>query len=149
MSPGHIYHYFQSKEQIVSALIQQHVEKKQAELKAMVGMGSDPVESLIEVLTGRASEKMEPFWSTLMLEIVAESTRSPEVAGRLRQLAEDGREMLSDMLSDDVRVNDLNERLELLLALAQGLGMRSLVSSDCSSDKIRPLVREIVLTLFK
>lgn len=83
-----------------------------------------------------------------MLEIIAESTRNEEVAESVHALSDEGRKGLHEFTSDYSNVDDLNERVEIVLALAKGLGLQNLINSEIDREKIKSLVGEIVSTLF-
>jgi AcrR family transcriptional regulator len=82
MSPGLIYRYFDSKNAIILAIIEQQLEQARADIAAL-----EPDADLVPVLTrlftrwqGADCELMSP---ALMLEMTAEATRDPQIAQAL------------------------------------------------------------------
>ena len=149
MSAGHIYHYFNSKEDIIAALVRDHVDRKHAELKATIDKaGDNSRDVVIDLFAGKYAEATEPFWSTLMLEIVAESTRNPDIRETLRTAVCGGVDIIRDAVGGKPPPNDIDERIEILIGLFQGLAMRRLVGPDVDPEKMRALMREIITGLF-
>jgi TetR/AcrR family transcriptional regulator, repressor for uid operon len=80
MSPGHLYHYFDSKEAIIEALFELRLERE----AAIVGeLTLIPNADLIAALCGwldRRVKDVRAHGTSLGLEIRAESTRNPAIA---------------------------------------------------------------------
>lgn len=83
MSPGHIYHYFGSKESIIAAIVEQDVARVLT-LTAELRSARDVKEAMIERVAEGIAEYLDPRAAALRLEIVAEAARNPDVAQTLR-----------------------------------------------------------------
>lgn len=83
MSPGHIYHYFGSKEAIIAAIVEQDVARVLT-LTAELRSARDVREAMIERVAEGIAEHLDPQAAALRLEIVAEAARNPDVAQTLR-----------------------------------------------------------------
>ena len=100
MSPGHLYHYFDSKEAIIEALFELRLEQE----AAIVGeLTLTPNADLITALCGwldRRVKDVRAHGSSLGLEMRAESARNPAIA-KIASRADRGvRELLSHLVRE-------------------------------------------------
>jgi AcrR family transcriptional regulator len=100
MSPGHLYHYFDSKEAIIEALFELRLERAAA---TFVDLTLTPNVDLITTLCGwldRRIKDVRAHGSSIGLEIRAESARNPTVA-KIASRADRGvRELLSRLVRE-------------------------------------------------
>jgi len=98
ISPGHLYHYFASKEAIVGAIIEASLADKVARFERVV-RSDDLVGGIIaEIESVRAGAKNAGLKRQLMLEMVAEGGRNPTIAGMLAEHNRTVRELLAELL---------------------------------------------------
>ena len=84
MSPGHVYHYFDSKEQIIAEMVRAHSGEKREMVERFEAAGDKLVDHMVDNLEESIDSSTDPFWSALTLEMAAEATRNPEIAEVLR-----------------------------------------------------------------
>jgi TetR/AcrR family transcriptional regulator, repressor for uid operon len=100
MSPGHLYHYFDSKEAIIEALFELRLERE----AAIVGeLTLTPDVDLITTMCGWLDRRMKDVrahGSSLGLEMRAESARNPAVAKIASRADRGTRELLSQLLRE-------------------------------------------------
>lgn len=149
MSPGHIYHYFESKEQIIAEMIRAHFEEKKVTVERYREAGDRVVDIMIDNMKDSVAAKTDPFWSTLMLEIVAEATRNPEVAASIRSMDTDLKARVVSYLRDGVRKDDLESRLEIFVALMQGIGIRNILNPNLNKEAVTLILKDVVEVLFR
>lgn len=149
MSPGHIYHYFDSKEQIIAELVRAHVGEKQAMFDRFEQAGEQIVDELVECVEEGVDSNTEPFWSALMLEITAEATRNSEIAEVMRAVDAEIRARVVKSLGDGVCKADLDARLEVMVAIFQGMGIRNIVNPGLDKKAVVKVMREVVEALFR
>ena len=149
MSPGHIYHYFESKERIIAEMVRTHSEDKKCMLDQFEEAGDRVVDQLIENLESNVDSSTDPFWSALMLEITAEATRNPEIAATLRESDSEIKTRVLNCLKGGTDKQELEMRLEILVALFQGLGIRNIVNPNLDKALITKLMKDIVEVLFR
>lgn len=149
MSPGHIYHYFESKEQIIAEMVRAHAADKQCKFERFEEAGDRVVDEMLESLEESVDASPDPFWSALMLEMTAEATRNPEIAAMLRGTDAEMKARVVKCLGDGVIQDALDARLEVLIALIQGIGIRSILNPDLDKKAVLLLVRGIVDALFR
>ena len=149
MSPGHIYHYFESKERIIAEMVRSHAEDKKCMLNDYEAAGDRVVDMMIENLDSSVDSSTDPFWSALMLEITAEATRNPEIATMLRESDDEIKARVLECLMDGTDKQELETRLELLVALFQGLGIRNIINPELDKKLVAKLMKDIVELLFR
>jgi AcrR family transcriptional regulator len=132
MSPGLIYRYFDSKNAIILAIIEQQLEQSRADIAAL-----EPDADLVPLLTGLFTrwqrDDCELMSPALMLEMTAEATRDPQIA---RALADADRVTGADLdswLGKAARRNGnpasaraIEARSFLLRCLLGGLAIRAI-----------------------
>lgn len=149
MSPGHIYHYFESKEQIIAEMVRAHAREKQASFEQFEQAGARVVDMMIDNLEEKIDSSTDPFWSALLLEMTAEATRNPEIAATIRDADADMKARVIAALSKGASVDEIETRLEILIALFQGLGIRNILNPGLDKPAIARLVKTIVENLLR
>lgn len=144
MSVGHIYHYFENKEAIISAVVdqeQQYLQTIWARIRENAAGGD-----LLRATTDAEfviDETLKDQNAPLMLEIVAEAARNPVVADIVRtadkQAADQFRELICEGLrfrNIDFKEEDLDGPLDVMYALCEGLSIRAIRNPGMSSKSI-------------
>ncbi|MBA5639402.1 TetR/AcrR family transcriptional regulator [Duganella sp. LX20W] len=132
MSAGHIYNYFDGKDAIIAAFVEEEVERVALLLRDLE-QKDDPLQAIVDESDNSVDEHMAPEFWKLKLEIFAEASRNPKVAAVLvdadrrmrtqfRAIVKAGRER-HGLDADDVTIDG---RLEATVALFQGLALRAL-----------------------
>ena len=135
MSPGHIYHYFANKEAIVAAIVE--CEESEAfelmEQTESAGKQTDLVEAITDQLGEILDRRIDANRSALMLEILAEAARNPQIARLIQRSDEVVRKKSRKLLADAIAIGggtaddaEIDARSELVAALFEGLAIRAL-----------------------
>ncbi|MDG5487770.1 TetR/AcrR family transcriptional regulator [Sphingomonas sp. BGYR3] len=154
MSPGHIYHYFPTKEAIVSAI----VEDEESELAALIRAleEADPDGDFLELVRARIDSMIErsldPDHRSLMLEIAAEGARNPVIASILQdsdrrvadRFAQLARRMSGASALGRADEADLRARLELLPVLISGLAARFGHKANAETPRMAALIKDAI-----
>ncbi|HQZ03216.1 MAG TPA: TetR/AcrR family transcriptional regulator [Thauera sp.] len=132
MSAGHIYHYFENKEAIIAAIVEQDLEsllQMTGELRA----ACDVRQALIARAAKGVAEQLDPQTAGLKLEIVAEASRNPRVAEIVRNADAASRQSLGETIrivrqraghqDDEASIAGM---IEVLATLFEGLLLRTL-----------------------
>jgi AcrR family transcriptional regulator len=150
MSPGSLYRYFRSKEEIIAGI----AERDRAEAArqfASVGQGDffDGLAALAQHhLVERSVEEV-----SLCAEIIAESRRNPAVARIYQDMERDVRARFIALLQSaaergEVRRDiDLDGTVTVLFALADGLSWRRAVEPSFNAGAVMPIVLGVVRQL--
>ena len=97
MSPGHLYHYFDSKEAIIEAIFESH-QKREAAAFAELKSEEDLVTAMSEWLDRRLKNTRANI--SLSLELRAESARNPAIARIVNRADRGVRELLSRLICE-------------------------------------------------
>jgi AcrR family transcriptional regulator len=130
MSAGHIYNYFDSKDAIIAAFVEQNVERV-SQLMRDLEQQADPLQSMVDDAPRHVSEHLDPNTWPLALEISAEAARNPKIAevvhdadqrsrGQFRAILKASREQKGLPVDDDT----MDGLVEAMICLFQGLDVR-------------------------
>src|ERR1044072_2972479 len=139
MSPGNLYRYFRSKEEIIAGIAERD-RADAAEQFAAVGKG-DFFDGLAAAGEG-----------ALCAEIMAESRRNPAVARIYQDMEVDVRARFIAMLRSaaergEIRDIDFDGTVTVLFALADGLSWRRAVEPSFNAEAVMPIVLGMVRQL--
>ena len=146
MSPGHIYHYFENKEAIISAIVDREsarAAERFAELDAV-----DSAE-LADVMTERVvtsvAENTDILQSALNMEMLAECQRNPVIAKIIQRHDRYVREQLTHLLRDKIGVDQAEARTDMIMVFVSGLANRLLRHPELDRESMAELMRETML----
>lgn len=131
MSVGHIYHYFDSKEAIIAAIVQRELVR-QLEFFEELKQKDDVVQALIDRAEDRLAKRMDARQAGLRLEILAEAGRNPKIAAALHAADDAVRRTFRDVVATAVggragmSAADLDGRLEVVIGLFDGMMIRGI-----------------------
>lgn len=150
MSAGHIYHYFESKEAIIAAIVERDLERVisiWAELRA----ARDVRDAMVKLSADGVAHAMDPACSGLRLEILAETARNPEVARIMRAADCCCMASLTETLlaarREGGRQDDEATLLlmtEILAAMFEGLMIRALRNPELDRERISIMVQRVI-----
>jgi len=151
MSPGNLYRYFRSKEEIIAGIAERD-RADAAEQFAAVGKGDffDGLAALAQHhLVERSAEEV-----ALCAEIMAESRRNPAVARIYQDMEVDVRARFIALLRSaaergEIRDIDFDGTVTVLFALADGLSWRRAVEPSFNAEAVMPLVLRMVEQLLQ
>jgi AcrR family transcriptional regulator len=135
LSPGSVYRYFRSKEDIIAAMVEEELNESVALLEA-VRQSDDAIDDLQKLTHDALVYLNEPDVPTLHVELNAEAARNPQVAELVRRsdqmsveaLAETIRQAQARQLIDPAL--DSHAAAEVLISLIDGLTMRKSLFPD-------------------
>ena len=123
ISPGHLYHYFPSKEAIVEAMVDIGLESAAREF-GKIAAAPDFIEALIEYLE-RGSLRHRAA-QVLSLDALAEAARNPQFADIVEKHASASRNLLVDFIGRAQSQGEIDPELDpaatanILLAIIDG-----------------------------
>ena len=130
MSAGHIYNYFDSKDAIIIAFVEQNVERVSALLRDLE-QKADPLQEMADDAPRHVREHLDPDTWPLSLEISAEAARNPRIAEVVRQADAHSRGLLCAILKRSreqrqLAVDDdtMSGLVDTMITLFQGLDVR-------------------------
>ena len=147
MSPGNLYRYFRSKEEIIAGIAERDRAETAQNFAAVSaenffdGLAALAQQHLVE----RSLEEV-----ALCAEIMAESRRNPAVARIYQDIEADVRARFIELLKSaaergEIRRDlDLNGTVTVLFALADGLSWRRAVEPSFNAEAVMPIVLRMV-----
>jgi TetR/AcrR family transcriptional repressor of uid operon len=140
ISPGHLYHYFPSKEAILTDLTAAGMEKIAARFAEMM-QGDDAVGALIAEIGRHKASKQDPHhrvMNRMLLEMLVEAGRNPAIAKIMRKNSA----MVLGLLKDFIQSGQLRGQIDpgLDATIAAGMllsvmdGMRTLAIRNPDAD---------------
>lgn len=132
MSAGHIYNYFDSKDDIIAAFVQQNVDRVSAIMRDLE-QRDDPLQAVLDNIECHIRTELDPETWKLQLEIFAEASRNPKIAQLVQRADQHTRTQFTALLKKGreqrgLAVDDatLDGRNEALVAFFHGLQLRAL-----------------------
>ena len=121
MSPGHLYHYFKSKEAIVRDLTELHLQRVASRFEEMTAKTNVLEAFLSEIDVWRKKKaKRNP---ALICEVVAEASRNPAIAEILQRRTQALRDILAGFLREGQQRRQIDRRLDPDLTAAVVLSL--------------------------
>jgi AcrR family transcriptional regulator len=149
MSPGHIYHYFRNKEDIIAAIVEQDVARILDFHDRMRSSTDLPVTVCACVREGVLSA-LDAGEAALKLEIVAEAARNPRIAELVRAADQRLRASFMSMMREvglGRPVDELEECVDTLCAMFDGLMTRGVRNPDLDVAAVTERYQRRVLEL--
>lgn len=146
MSAGHIYHFFDNKEAIIGAIVEQKVERS-IEMITRFESEADVFGTMVERMDTGLEDKTDPEFVGLWLEVLAEAARNCEIARivqtadqkmrervtRLEKIARQSRCIESEIKPEAVA--------EVIMALLEGLGNRIIQNPEMDKEEVIKVLR--------
>ena len=95
ISPGHLYHYFTSKEAIVGAITSEGLEYVKTRFAA-VTEDQDPIRALVSEF--ERLKALNRAKSGVLIDVLAEAVRNPQIARILQDTSEEMRQLMAEFL---------------------------------------------------
>jgi TetR/AcrR family transcriptional repressor of uid operon len=148
MSPGNLYRYFPSKEEIIAGICERN-RAEAAESFRAVDQAPHFFEGLAALARHHLVDQPEDE-AALCAEIMAESRRNPVVAKLHHDIEQDVKTRLVDMLrraaerGEISRDVDLESAATMLMVLADGMSWRRASDSSFNAEAVLPHVLHMV-----
>ena len=151
MSPGNLYRYFNSKEELIAGIS----ERNRADAVASFAL-VDQSPDFFEGLTGLARNHLVDRTDAevaLCAEIMAESRRNPEIARLFHDIEGDIKDRLAVMLRHAIERGEVRADLDVeaavtaLMVLGDGMSWRRSVEPGFDPERVLPLIMRMVRCL--
>jgi AcrR family transcriptional regulator len=153
MSVGHIYRYFDGKEQIIAAIVRQDVDRILAILTDLQSQPGDLRALLKERAEQAVDDSLDPDRAALMIEIRAEAFRNPVVHEMVRDLDREldrqTRAVILKVTSADLPEADLVARVEMFALIFNGIALRGVINPDIDRVALTKLIRLVIDTILR
>ena len=97
MSAGHVYHFFASKDDIITAIISRDLQQLFSLMAEIAARPESLHAALVNSVQRGVDDNLEPTYSALQLEMLAEAARNPHVASILREADASARQHLREL----------------------------------------------------
>lgn len=147
MSVGQIYRYFDNKEAVIAALVEQSMESWGARMAALQGR---PIDQLLEMADCHADKVGEAGRAALSLEFLAEAARNPRIGDIVRDVdAVIQAELRGILLRAGVPDGEgLRSRINMISMLLDGWAVRAVKNPNIDKaqylDTLRPLLETLL-----
>jgi AcrR family transcriptional regulator len=153
MSPGLIYRYFENKNAIILAIIEEQLTVARQRIRQLQS-AENLSKRIFDYLEEKEPEDEKSMNIALYLEISAQATRDPQIAEALGRYDVTVRSELSDWLRRGrgdggygLPDHDVAERALMLLCLIEGLKLRAPRAPALDRRKLRNILDELLETL--
>lgn len=151
MSVGHIYNYFNSKEAVIAAMCEREMTRLLARFQAMAASRDHFVGELKALLRERIAEETDSGCGALLRDLAAEMGRNETITRAIQDFDRRMRRELSDLCrlhEPTLSQRTVAARVEILLVLLDGYGMRGVVNPDIDIAAYTEEIEALVETLF-
>ncbi|WP_407542514.1 TetR/AcrR family transcriptional regulator (plasmid) [Deinococcus radiomollis] len=121
ISPGHLYHYFESKDAILQAIVEAVLERN-AEQFSQTAANSDALAALM-VVSAQSKVRNDDGTNGLILEMLAEAERSPVIARLVQEHSRGMQKLLADFLRRGQTQREIDPSLDIEAAAALLVGI--------------------------
>ena len=121
ISPGHLYHYFESKDAILQAIVEAVLERN-AEQFSRTAANSDALAALM-VASAQSKVRNDDGTNGLILEMLAEAERSPVIARLVQEHSRGMQKLLADFLRRGQAQREIDPSLDIEAAAALLVGI--------------------------
>lgn len=150
MSPGHVYHYFRNKEEIVAAIVEQDVARI-LDFHERMRNAANVTQTLRDVVAEGVHRALEPSEVALKLEILAEAARNPRVAELVQAADRRMRESLVvtlRALGSERETEELYNCIDIMAAMFDGLMTRGVRNPEVDVENVIRCYQKRMLELF-
>jgi AcrR family transcriptional regulator len=149
ISPGHLYHYFASKEAIVEELAELRLSAALESMEAILS-GPDPLTAFLDRFCQPPAANTDAP-NTLMLELLAEAERNPAIGTMMRSQAARARTMVCNLIRHGQADRRIDPTLDpqltasiLIAVVIDGLKALTVREPDLARDQVSATVRLLV-----
>jgi TetR/AcrR family transcriptional regulator, repressor for uid operon len=152
MSPGSLYRYFRSKDEIIRAMVEDERRGSAAVVESLAGQ-ADLVAGLEAIFEDALASFADPSTNAMHAEITAETLRNPEIAALVKASDEAIRTTLTDVIRQAQKAKVIDYSLapevtaELLMALLDGLWWRQAMQPDADPKRHTPTLAVLLRRL--
>ena len=154
MSPGGLYRYFRSKDEMIDAIAEDERARAMRLLAELTGPG-DLIDRLVGVALACIADADRPGGAALMAEVYAEGLRNSAIAAKFRSVEDDAHRVVHAFLAEQVAAGriaplvDLEAVLEFMGGVLDGVIMRRAVEPSLTPERIAPLLRAVSTALLR
>ena len=147
----HVYHFFASKDDIITAIISRDLQQLFSLMAEIAARPESLHAALVNSVQRGVDDNLEPTYSALQLEMLAEAARNPHVASILREADASARQHLRELLLGDpaqaIAPEQLDSTLEVISTLFNGLLIRAVLHPELDRAALTEQVQHVMRSL--
>jgi TetR/AcrR family transcriptional repressor of uid operon len=149
MSPGNLFHYFDSKEAIIEALVEEE-RHEAAQVFEQLRQADDLLQGLLDLVDVAFDALADRSEARLAVEIGAEAMRNPRIAAMFERSDAETKAALIGVLTTAVARGQIDPTLDLpstagwLIALFDGMISRAAIDPTFDAAAQAPMLRLLV-----
>ncbi len=149
LSPGTVYRYFRSKDELIEALVEQD-RTESLELIAAIAAAKDIFAAISIAVDEALAAVADAADAAVYLEVGAEAARNPRVGAIVRRHDESVTGALTTLLRRAQERGEIRESLdlqmaaEMISALIDGVISRKAIAPDADIASYAPLVKQMI-----
>lgn len=152
LSVGQIYRYFENKEAIIEAIVEQDLADKREKFAEFYETSEDLAQHMVENCAGAIDKFWDRERAALMLEVLAEAARNPRVAAILHRRDEQEHDLMA-LFRERIRRPEWSEeetemRSELIGMMFDGMASRS-INSDIDPTRLAPVLKKVMSAILE
>jgi TetR/AcrR family transcriptional regulator, repressor for uid operon len=154
LSPGTVYRYFRSKDDLIEAMVELDRAESLA-LIATIERAADPPAAVGKAVDAALAGIDDPAAAAVYLEVGAEAARNPRVAAIVRR----HQESITDALAALIRRGqergnvaaavDPHDAAVVIFALIDGVVTRKALAPETDLDRYAPIVKRLIASLLQ
>ncbi len=153
MSPGALYRYFKSKDDIILAIADDE-QAQNSKILARRPEGVGFVDHLVNLGIAFFGKMTKPGAAALLAEVFAESLRNSAIGERFKTKDCNSREVFAQLVREAVEAGEIREpedfemAISFLKATGEGLAIRMAFDPALTIERVEPILRRVAHSLF-
>jgi AcrR family transcriptional regulator len=149
MSPGNLFHYFDSKDAIIAALVEEE-RHEAATIFEQLRQADDVLAAMLDLVDVAIAALADRAEARLAVEISAEAMRNPRIAAMFERSDAETKAALIDILARGVERGQIDAALDLpstagwLIALFDGMISRAAIDQTFDAEAQAPMLRLLI-----
>jgi AcrR family transcriptional regulator len=154
LSPGTVYRYFRSKDDLIEAMVEQD-RAESLELIAAIERAADPPAAVGKAVDAALAGLDDPAAAAVYLEVGAEAARNARVAAIVRRHEESVTGALAALIRRGQERGNVAAGIDpydaavVIFALIDGIVTRKALSPETDLARYAPLVKHLIATLLQ
>jgi AcrR family transcriptional regulator len=150
-SVGQIYRYFENKEAIIAAIVDQHLVELRETFDRLESLPGSTAGLIADRVPEILAEKLDLSRAGLVLEVLAEAARNPKIAAILREADAEERGLCRSILARDRKPDwsdaEFEARCDVLRTLFDGLIFRAVNQPNLDRAALAVVIRATIHSL--